>query len=134
MDHCWLMHVWVGWLLYYFLRSEANFDISQNILNQILTAVWVYKNFSSNIIILGESHFSIFRFLYSLSNNTCHKTSDNVQARFPPTFKQPSAYKSSMIPVPVPSVFKERSPLHVNLLTFPKQTIKTHFPLIINQL
>ena len=54
--------VWLDWLLDYFLRSETNFDIYQNIYNRIITYVWVSKNYSSDILIPGESHFSIFEF------------------------------------------------------------------------
>ena len=45
-----------------FLRSEANFKISQSLHNLILASVWFSRNSSSDIIILGKYHFSIFDF------------------------------------------------------------------------
>ena len=57
VDQCWLWSVWLGWLLNYFFRSESNFGISQILHNQILISVWDSKNYSSDIIIMGEAHY-----------------------------------------------------------------------------
>ena len=62
MDQYLLWSIWFGLLLDYFQRSETNLDISQINQNLILTSVWVSKNSSSDIIILGEYHFSNFDF------------------------------------------------------------------------
>ena len=68
MDRCWLWYDWISWLLDYFIRSGKLFDISQILQNRILTSIWVSKNSSSSIIIMGASHFFDFRLLYLLSN------------------------------------------------------------------
>ena len=68
VDQFLLWSVWLGWLLDYFLISETAFDISYNLQNRILTAVWVSKKSSSDIIILGESHFRFSTFILNLQH------------------------------------------------------------------
>ena len=72
VNQCWLWSVWLFWLLDFFLRSVTRFDIPQSLKKIILTYVWVFKNSSSVIIILGKSHFSNFKFYtYSPTHSWC---------------------------------------------------------------
>ena len=69
MDQHWLLSVWLGWLINYFRISESDFDISQSPQNRILTSLRVSKNSPSDVIFLGESHFSNF---YSYNFSPTH--------------------------------------------------------------